>query len=116
MKKIVVLTGAVTIAVLATSALSGNAGVQTSQRVQVVSLQKQVNELRSELICLEAVAGDAYEQNWLATQSTNPNAKAQKPIDDRGVCRKLGIKQQIDTTTNSIYPLPFTQLIGRAFG
>lgn len=116
MKKLVALVGAVILAVLATATLSGNAGVENSQGVQVVSLQKQVNELRSELICLEAVAGDAYEQNWHSTQSANPNAKVQTPIDDRGVCRKLGIKQQIDTSTSSVFPHPFTELIARAFG
>jgi hypothetical protein len=118
MRKLAVLVVAVTVAVFATAALSGNAGVQSqdsSQRPSVASLQTQVNELRSELICLEAIAGDAYEQNWLTAESAS-GPKPQTPINDRGVCRKVGIKQQIDTSSSSVFPLPFTQLIARAFG
>ncbi|MBV8064385.1 MAG: hypothetical protein JOY72_07025 [Actinobacteria bacterium] len=116
MNRILLVAGAVAIAVLATSALAGNAGVQTGQRAQVVSLQAQVTELRRELICLDAVSGDAYEQNWFSAESANGTPKPQKPINDHAICRGLGIKTQIDTTTSSVYPTPFTQLVGRAFG
>ena len=61
MRKLAVLVGAVTVAVFATAALTGNAGVRkqtVGDRTQIASLQKQVNELRNELICLDTIAGN----------------------------------------------------------
>jgi hypothetical protein len=118
MTKLAVLVSAIAVAVFATAALSGNAGVQrqaSGQRERVVSLQKQVNELRNELICLEAVAGDAYEQDWFVADSAAA-PKAQAPVNDGGVCGRLGIRQLPDTSTSSVFPQPFRQLIARAFG
>jgi hypothetical protein len=122
MRKLAVLVGAVTVAVFATAALTGNAGVRkqtVGDRAQVVSLQKQVNELRSELICLEAVTGDglASDAYWAASASANSTLTADKSVDDRGVCQKLGVPG-IGTTPAGLDGLtpPFRRLIARAFG
>lgn len=120
MKKLAALIGLMAVAVLTTAALSGNAGVDRSagDQARVSTLQQQVNELRSELICLEAVAGDGYAQDWwIANSSSSTTAlKAQPGINDRGVCAKLGIKQVPPTDSSAALTQPFTQLIGRAFG
>jgi hypothetical protein len=61
----------VTVAVFSTAALTGNAGVKkqtVGDRAQIVSLQKQVKELRNELICLDTIAGNgvAADGYWAA--------------------------------------------------
>ncbi|HEY2543744.1 MAG TPA: hypothetical protein VGH92_11915 [Gaiellaceae bacterium] len=118
MKTLAILVGAVAVAVFATAAVSGNAGITRAahgDQASAVSLQKQVNELRSELICLEAVSGDGYAQDWwVASSASGP--KPQTPLDDRGVCAKLGIKQMPDTGSSAVLPQPYAQLIARAFG
>jgi hypothetical protein len=119
MRNLAVLTGAVAIAVFATAAVTGNAGVSkqaASDRTQVVSLQKQVNELRSELICLDTIAGNgvAADGYWAAEASGTP--KSETPVNDRGVCKKLGVDTQGTTPVpNQMIP-PFVQLARRAFG
>jgi len=119
MRKLAVLVGAVTVAVFATAALTGNAGVRkqtVGDRSQIVSLQKQVNELRSELICLDAIAGNgvAADGYWAAQASGTP--RAETSVDDRGVCKKLGVVTQGTTPVpNQMIP-PFVQLAHRVFG
>lgn len=119
MRKLAVLVGAVTVAVFATAALTGNAGVRKQSlgdRMQLVSLQKQVNELRNELICLDTIAGNgvAADGYWAAEASGTP--KTETAVDDRGVCKKLGVVTQGTTPVpNSMIP-PFHQLARRAFG
>lgn len=119
MRKLAVLVGALTIAILATAALTGNAGIKkqtVGDRSQIASLQKQVNELRNELICLVTIAGNgvAADGYWAAEASGAP--KAEKSIDDRGVCKKLGVVTQgTSPVPNSMIP-PFSQLARRAFG
>ena len=119
MKKLAVLAAAVAVAVSATAALSGNAGVKQAAREQAraATLQQQVNELRNELICLEALTGngltsDAY---WAASAGSSPTPGS--PVDDRGVCKKLGVRG-LGTTPDGIGALapPFRQLIVRAAG
>jgi hypothetical protein len=119
MKKLAVLAAAVAVAVSATAALSGNAGVKQAAREQAhaATLQQQVNELRNELVCLEALtanglASDAY---WAASAGSTPTAAT--PVDDRGVCKKLGVRG-LGTTpdgTGAFGP-SFRQLIVRATG
>ncbi|TMM09311.1 MAG: hypothetical protein E6F98_14680 [Actinobacteria bacterium] len=119
MRKLAVLVGAVTVAVFATAALTGNAGVKkqtVGDRTQIVSLQKQVNELRNELICLDTIAGNgvAADGYWAAQAAGGP--RAETPVDDRGVCKKLGVVTQGATPVpNSMIP-PFVQLAHRVFG
>lgn len=120
MKRLVVLVGLVAVVVLATAALSGNAGENRTagDQARLATLQQQVNELRSELVCLEAVAGDGYAQDWwIANNASSTTAsKPQSGINDRGVCAKLGVKQVPPTDSSAVLTQPFTQLIGRAFG
>ena len=117
-KNLAVLVGAVTIAVLATAALSGNAGVNraTLEQARAASLQQQVNELRSELICLDTIAGNgvAADGYWAAEASGTPKAEAS--ITDRGVCKKLGVVTQGTTPVPNSMITPFKQLARRAFG
>ena len=119
MRKLAVLVGAVTVAVFATAALTGNAGVKkqtVNDRAQIVSLQKQVNELRNELICLDTIAGNgvAADGYWAAQAAGGP--REETPVDDRGVCKKLGVVTQGATPVpNSMIP-PFVQLAHRVFG
>jgi hypothetical protein len=119
MRKLAVLVGAVTVAVFATAAVTGNAGVRkqtAGDRVQIASLQKQVNELRNELICLDTIAGDgvAADGYWAAEASGVPKTEAS--IDDRGVCKKLGVVTQGTTPVPNQMAPPFDQLVRRAFG
>lgn len=118
MKKFAVLIGLVAVAVLGTAALSGNAGVKRTagDQVRVATLQQQVNELRSELICLEAVTGDGYAQDWWIASSAAGSPKPQAAINDRGVCAKLGIKELPPVDGSPANTQPFIQLIGRALG
>jgi hypothetical protein len=119
MRKLAVLVGAVTVAVFATAALTGNAGVRkqtVGDRTQILSLQKQVNELRNELICLDTIAGNgvAADGYWAAEASGSP--KTETSIDDRGVCKKLGVVTQGTTPVPNQMTPPFNQLVRRAFG
>ena len=118
MKNLAVLVGAVTIAVLATAALAGNAGVNKAAREQAraATLQQQINELRNELICLDTIAGNgvAADGYWAAEASGTP--KTETSVNDRGVCKKLGVVTQGTTPVpNQMIP-PFDQLARRAFG
>lgn len=118
MKNLVVLVGAVAIAVFATAAVTGNAGITRVAREQArdATLQQQINELRNELICLDAIAGDgvAADGYWAAEASGTP--KAESSVDDRGVCKRLRVVTQGTTPVpNSMTP-PFDQLARRAFG
>jgi hypothetical protein len=118
MTKVAVLVGVVAIAVFATAALSGNAGVKQgagAQAAQVVSLQKQVNELRSELICAEAVTGNGLAQDLFAAQSTTGSPKPDPSVDERGVCKKLAVTLP-GTTPDGTVSEAFRRLIVRAFG
>ena len=118
MRKLAVLAVAVAVAVFATGALSSNASVQTGQRQQVVSLQKQVNELRNELICLDTIAGNAVAADALSAQqaTTSRSLTPETGVNDRGVCKKLGVVTQGTTVVpNQMIP-PFAQLARRAFG
>lgn len=118
MKNLAVLVVAVTVAVSATAALSGNASVNstTGQQALTASLQAQVNELRNELICLDTIAGNgvAADGYWAAEAAGTP--KTESAVDDRGVCKKLGVTTQGTTPVpNQMIP-PFVQLARRAFG
>lgn len=119
MRKLAVLVGAVTVAVFATAALTGNAGVRkqtVGDRTQIVSLQKQVNELRNELICLDTIAGNGVAADAYFAGEASGGPKAETPVDDRGVCKKLGVVTQGATPVpNQMIP-PFDQLVRRAFG
>ena len=119
MRMLAVVVGAVTVAVFATSALSGNAGVKQSARERAraatPSLQKQVNELRNELICLEAVTGNGLAQDLYAARSATGSPTADSSIDERGVCKKLGVTLP-STTPDGIASQALRQLIVRAFG
>jgi hypothetical protein len=118
MKSFAVLVGAVAVAVFATAALTGNAGVNKTARDQAIpSLQKQVNELRSELICLESVTGNGLTSDAFWAASANGSPTPGSPVDDRGVCKQLGVTN-LGTTPNGVGGLapPFRQLIVRAFG
>lgn len=118
MRSLVVLVGAVAVAVFATAAVTGNAGVNTVARDQAraVTLQQQINELRNELICLDAIAGDgvAADAYWAGEAAGTPRAEAS--IDDRGVCKKLGVVTQGTTPVPNNMTPPFNQLVRRAFG
>jgi len=118
MKSIAMLVGAVSIAVFATAAVTGTAGTDRSASWQAsaVSLQAQVNELRNELVCLDAIAGNgvAADAYWAEEASGAP--KEEPSVDDRGVCKKLGVHTQGTTPVpNSMAP-PFAQLAHRVFG
>jgi hypothetical protein len=118
-RNLALLVGAVTIAVFATSAMTGNAGVDQASRSQAaraVSLQKQVNELRSELICLATAAGDgvAADGYWAAEASGTP--KPETSVDDRGVCKQIGVATQGTTPVPNGMAQPFRQIVKRAFG
>lgn len=117
MKKIAVLVGAVAVAVLATNALSGNAGVKQAAREQARSatLQQQVNELRSELICLEAVTGNGLAQDLYVARSAISSPTADSSVDERGVCKKLGVTLPGTTADGMVSPA-LRRLIVRAFG
>lgn len=118
MKRLGVLVGLAAVAALAIAVFSGSAGARqtTGNQVQVASLQAQVNELRSELICFEAVAGDGYAQDWFTAESANGTPKGPTSINDHGVCARIGLKQLPPTDSSSVLTQPFTTLINRAFG
>jgi hypothetical protein len=117
MKKLAVLAGAVTVAVLATAAFTSNAGVNRAAREQAraATLQQQVNELRSELICLEAVTGDGLAQDLYKAASAIGSPKQEDQVDDRGVCKQLGVVRP-GTYPNETSTQAIAQLIRRAFG
>ena len=118
MKRIAIFVGLVAVAVLATAALSGNAGVKQTagEQARIASLQQQVNELRNELICLDTIAGNgvAADGYWAAEASGAP--KTEPSVDDRGVCKKLGVVTQGTTPVPNAMIPPFKQLAHRAFG
>lgn len=115
MKNLAVLVVAVIVAVFATAAVTGNAGVNKAARehIQVATLQKQINELRSELICDETATGNGLSAVWWQGHST---AASETPVNDRGVCKKLGVTTVPTTTQNGSLTPPFNQLVRRAFG
>jgi hypothetical protein len=117
-KNLAVLVGAVTVAVLATAALTGNAGVNKAagDQARAATLQQQINELRNELICLDTIAGNgvAADGYWAAEASGAP--KEETSINDRGVCKKLGVVTQGTTPVPNQMTPPFNQLARRAFG
>lgn len=115
MKNLAVLVAVVTVAVLATAAVTGNAGVSKAAReqIQLATLQAQINELRRELICDETVTGNGLSATWWQGHST---ASSEKPVDDRGTCKKLGVTTVPTTTQNGSLTPPFDQLVRRAFG
>ena len=117
MMKLAVLASAVTVAVVATAALSGNAGVNKAAREQAraATLQQQVNELRNELICLEAVTGDGLAQDLYKAASAIGSPKQETQVDDRGVCQKLGVARP-GTYPNETSTEAIARLIRRAFG
>ena len=117
MTKVAVLVGAVAVAVFATAALTGNAGVNKAAREQAraATLQQQVNELRSELICLEAVTSDGLAQDFYKAASAIGSPKQETQIDDRGVCQKLGVARP-GTYPDQTSSQALTRLIRRAFG
>jgi hypothetical protein len=117
MKMLAVLVGAVTVAVFATNALSGNAGVKRAAREQAraATLQQQINELRNELICAEAVTGNGLAQDLYAAQSATGSPKADPSVDERGVCKKLGVALP-GTTPDGTASQALRRLIVRAFG
>jgi hypothetical protein len=117
MKKLAVLAGVVAVAVFATTALSGNAGVKQAARehARAATLQKQINELRNELICAEAVTGDGLAQDLYAAQSATGSPRADSPVDERGVCKKLGVAVP-GTTPDGTVSQALRRLIVRAFG
>jgi type II secretory pathway pseudopilin PulG len=117
MRKLAVLAGAVAVAVFATSALSGTAAVKQAAREQAraATLQQQVNELRNELICVEAVTGNGLAQDLYAAHSANGSPTPDSPVDERGVCKKLGVSLP-GTTPDGTVSQAFRRLIVRAFG
>ena len=117
MMKLAVLVGAVAVAVFATAALSGNAGVKRAARAQAraATLQQQVNELRNELICVEAVTGNGLAQDLYAAQSAISSPRADYSVDERGVCKKLGVALP-GTTPDGTVGQALRGLIVRAFG
>ena len=117
MKNLAVLVSAVAVAVFATAAFSGNAAVTRGARAQAraATLQAQVNELRSELICLTAATGDGLAADAFYAASGGGSPTAEKPVDDRGVCRKLGVTAPATTSSLTMTPA-FRQLVKRAFG
>jgi hypothetical protein len=117
MTKVAVLVGAVAVAVLATAALTGNAGVNKAARAQAraATLQQQVNELRSELICLETVTGDGLAQDYFKAASAIGTPKQEDQVDDRGVCKKLGVARPA-TYPNQTSTQAIARLLRRAFG
>ena len=121
MKNVAIVAGAVAIAVFATAAVTGNAGVNktaTSDQARAASLQKQINELRSELICAEAATGDGLAADSYQAQSAsgNPPKGSEQSIDDHGVCKKLGVTTLPSTSQSGTMTPPFKQLVHRAFG
>jgi hypothetical protein len=119
MTKVAVLVGVVAVAVFATAALSGNAGVKQGageQAARAVSLQKQVNELRNELICLATVTGNGVAADAFWAQEATGSPKPETPVDDRGVCKKLGVTVLGTTPTPGGMAQPFSQVVRRAFG
>ena len=117
MMKLAVLAGAVTVSVFATAALSGNAGVEKAARehARAATLQLQVNELRSELICLETVTSDGLAQDLFKAASAIGSPKQEDQVDDRGVCKKLGVARP-GTYPNQTSTQALARLIRRAFG
>jgi hypothetical protein len=117
MTKVAVLVGAVAVAVFATAALTGNAGVNKAVRAQAraATLQQQVNELRQELICLETVTGDGLAQDYFKAASAIGTPKQEDQVDDRGVCKKLGVVRP-GTYPNQASTPAIARLLRRAFG
>jgi hypothetical protein len=117
MMKVAVLAATVAAAVFATAALSGNAGVNKAARAQAraATLQQQVNELRSELICLETVTSDGLAQDFFKAASAIGSPKQEDQVDDRGVCKKLGVARP-GTYPNQTSTQAIARLIRRAFG
>jgi hypothetical protein len=117
MMKVAVLAATVAAAVFATAALSGNAGVNRAARAQAraATLQQQVNELRSELICLETVTSDGLAQDFFKAASAIGTPKQEDQVDDRGVCKKLGVARP-GTYPNQASTQAIARLIRRAFG
>ncbi|HXR12712.1 MAG TPA: hypothetical protein VN770_10480 [Gaiellaceae bacterium] len=113
MKKFAVLVGVVAVAVLATAALSGNAGVKKSagEQARVATLQHQVNELRNELICLTTVSGNDAAASIYATSGTS----AENPVNDHGICHTLGVTVPGTKPAAGSMTRPFVQLVKRAF-
>ena len=121
MKNVAIVAGAVAIAVFATAAVTGNAGVNNTaarDQAHAASLQKQINELRSELICAEAATGDGLAADGYQAQSAAgfPPKGSEQSIDDHGVCKKLGVTTLPSTSQNGTMTPPFKQLVHRAFG
>jgi len=118
MKKLAVLAAAVAVAVSATAALSGNAGVKQAAREQAhaATLQQQVNELRNELVCLEAATGDGLAQDYYFAASAGSSPKPDQSVDDRGVCKKLRVTVPGMNPNGISITEAFRQLIGRAIG
>jgi hypothetical protein len=117
MTKVAALVGAVAVAVFATAALTGNAGVNRAARehARAATLQQQVNELRQELICLEAVTGDGLAQDFYKAASAIGSPKQENQVDDRGVCKKLGVVRP-GTYPNDGNTPAIARLVKRAFG
>lgn len=116
MRNLMILVGAVAIPVFATAAVTGNAGVNRSAAARAVSLQAQVNELRSELICLDTIAGNGVAADGYWAQEASGTPKAETAVDDRGVCKKLGVVTQGTTPVPGGMITPFARLARRAFG
>jgi hypothetical protein len=117
MTKVAVLVGAVAVAVFATAALTGNAGVNKAarERARAATLQQQVNELRQELICLETVTGDGLAPDLINAASAIGSPKQETQVDDRGVCKKLGVARP-GTYPNEASTPAIAALLRRAFG
>lgn len=120
MKNLAVLAGAVAIAIFATAAVTGNAGVNKDARDQahVATLQQQINELRSELICAETAAGNGLAADAYQAQAASGNTPkgTETGVNDRGVCKKLGVTAVPQTSQNGSMTQAFQQLVRRAFG
>ena len=117
MTKVALLVGTVAVAVFATAALTGNAGVNKAarERARAATLQQQVNELRSELICLEAVTGDGLAQDLFKAASAIGSPKQETQVDDRGVCKQLGVIRP-GTYPDGASTQAVARLLRRAFG
>jgi hypothetical protein len=118
MKSLALLVGAVSIAVFMTAAVTGNAGVDKAARAQAraATLQQQINELRSELICLDTIAGNGVAADGYWAQEASGTPKPEDSVDDRGVCKKLHVVTQGTTPVPNSMATPFRQLARRAFG
>lgn len=116
MKSLALLVTAVSVAVYATAALTGNAAVNDTSRARAASLQQQVNELRSELICLDTIAGNGVAADGYWAQEASGTATAEKSVDDKGVCKKLHVLTQGTLPVPNGMASPFRQLARRAFG